>query len=88
MITIHGSGDQAQYRVTAAPGNDEWDSLNDDRDRTITNAQSFQHTNPYYTGSQDLDHYGVWSEVPDYGQVWTPTVAVGLGAVPRGPLGV
>jgi len=77
LITIQGAGDQAQYRVSAAPANDEWDSWNGDRDRIITNAQSFQHTNPYYTGSQDLDQYGVWSEVPNYGQVWTPTVAAG-----------
>ena len=29
-------------------------------------------TNPYYTGSEDLDTYGTWSEVPDYGPVWMP----------------
>jgi len=76
LITIQGSGEQAQYRVSAAPGNDEWDNFNDGRDQSIVNARSFQHTNPYYTGSQDLDPYGVWSEVPDYGQVWVPNVAV------------
>lgn len=77
LITIQGSGEQAQYRVSNAPGNDEWDNFNDSRDQSMLNAQSFQHTNPYYTGSQDLDQYGVWSEVPDYGPVWTPTVGVG-----------
>ena len=58
MITIQGSADQAQYRVTAAPGNNDWDRWNDDRDHTIADAQSYQHTNPYYTGSQDLDQSG------------------------------
>jgi len=77
LITIQGSTDQAQYRVTNAPANDEWDSFNDGRDGTIANAQSFQHTSPYYTGGQDLDQYGVWSEVPDYGQVWIPSAAPG-----------
>ena len=77
LITIQGSTDQAQYRVTNAPGNDEWNSFNDGRDGTIANAQTFQHTSPYYTGGQDLDQYGVWSEVPDYGQVWIPSVAAG-----------
>jgi uncharacterized protein DUF6600/FecR-like protein len=75
LITIQGMGDQAQYRVSNAPGSDEWDNWNDGRDHTISDAQSYQHTNPYYTGSQDLDPYGEWSEVPDYGQVWTPDVA-------------
>ena len=77
MITIVGNADQPQYRVTNAPGMDDWDRWNADRDHTITDAQSYQHTNPYYTGSQDLDPYGEWSEVPDYGQVWTPTVQAG-----------
>ena len=71
MITIAGT-DNPQYKTAAAPGRDEWDSWNDDRDRTIQSAKSWQHTNRYYTGSQDLDPYGVWSEVPDYGPVWIP----------------
>jgi hypothetical protein len=74
QINIEGVGNDAQYRVISAPGSDDWDRWNSDRDHIITNAGSVQHTNPYYTGSQDLDPYGVWSEVPDYGQVWTPTV--------------
>jgi hypothetical protein len=77
MITIQGSADQAQYRVTAAPANNDWDNWNDGRDHSISDAQGYQHTNPYYTGSQDLNPYGVWSEVPDYGPVWTPTVDAG-----------
>jgi hypothetical protein len=43
----------------------------------IRNAQSWNHTNRYYVGSEDLDAYGHWVNVPDYGQVWSPTVAVG-----------
>ena len=75
LVTIQGTGDQEQYRVNSAPGNDEWDNFNDSRDRSMTDAQSFQHTNPYYTGSQDLDPYGSWGDAPDYGPVWTPNVA-------------
>jgi len=40
----------------------------------IRNAQSWNHTNRYYVGSEDLDAYGHWVNVPDYGQVWSPTV--------------
>ncbi len=71
MITIQGT-DNPQYRVDVAPQSDEWDSWNNDRDRMITNAESVQRTNRYYTGAQDLDAYGHWSQVPDYGNVWVP----------------
>jgi hypothetical protein len=72
LITIEGAGDDVQYKITDAPGNDDFDKWNEKRDRTIEDAQSWQHTDPYYTGSQDLDQYGTWSEVPDYGNVWIP----------------
>ncbi|MGH9732891.1 MAG: DUF6600 domain-containing protein, partial [Candidatus Acidiferrales bacterium] len=45
---------------------------NEGRDRTIEEAQSWQHTDRYYTGTQDLDGHGHWENVPDYGQVWVP----------------
>ena len=72
-ITIEGVADNAQYQVSGAPGRDEWDKWNGDRDRSIEGAQSWQHTNPNYTGSQDLDTYGHWNNVPDYGDVWFPS---------------
>ncbi len=71
MITVAGT-DNPEYKTAAAPGRDDWDSWNADRDRTIESAKSWSHTDRYYTGSQDLDPYGVWSEVPDYGPVWIP----------------
>jgi hypothetical protein len=71
-ITIQGNADNAQYQVSGAPGRDDWDKWNGDRDRTIEGAQSWEHTNPYYTGTQDLDTNGHWTNVPDYGSVWFP----------------
>jgi hypothetical protein len=71
-ITIQGNADSAQYQVSNAPGKDDWDKWNSDRDHVITSADSWRHTNPYYTGSQDLDAYGSWRDVPDYGSVWFP----------------
>jgi hypothetical protein len=76
-ITIQGSADNAQYQISGAPGKDDWDRWNSDRDHTIESARSWQHTNPYYTGSQDLDAYGQWTTVPDYGAVWFPAANVG-----------
>jgi FecR protein len=72
MATIRGSEAEAQYRVSDAPGRDDWDRWNSDRDRIIQNAQSWHHTNRYYVGSEDLDSHGRWTNVPDYGDVWVP----------------
>jgi hypothetical protein len=76
-ITIQGTADSAQYQVSGAPGRDDWDKWNGDRDRVIEGAQSWQHTNPYYTGTQDLDTNGQWTNVPDYGSVWFPSEGPG-----------
>ncbi len=76
MITIAGT-DNAQYRIAQAPGRDDWDNWNSDRDRAIANAEGRRNTNRYYTGSEDLDTYGRWTTVPDYGRVWVPNVAPG-----------
>jgi FecR protein len=71
LITIQGT-DNPQYKTESAPGEDAWDQWNMDRDHRITAAKSWHDTDQYYTGSEDLDTYGTWSEVPDYGPVWTP----------------
>jgi Family of unknown function (DUF6600)/FecR protein len=76
-ITIEGNADNAQYQVSGAPGNDDWDKWNSDRDQMIESAASWHYTNPYYTGSQDLDAYGHWNNVPDYGEVWFPDAEAG-----------
>ena len=72
MITVQGT-DNPQYKIDPAPGRDDWDSWNNDRDRVIDRAENSRHTNRYYVGSQDLDAYGHWEDVPDYGQVWVPS---------------
>ena len=72
MATVRGTSDQAQYKISAAPDRDDWDRWNSDRDHIIRDANSWRHTNRYYTGSQDLDSYGQWRHVDDYGDVWYP----------------
>ncbi|MGA8869771.1 MAG: FecR family protein [Candidatus Acidiferrales bacterium] len=71
MISIQGT-DNPEYKTASAPSEDAWDSWNMDRDHQITSAKSWNDTDQYYTGSEDLDNYGTWSEVPDYGPVWIP----------------
>jgi hypothetical protein len=72
MITIAGT-DSPQYKTSSAYAKDDWDTWNDERSHRTTNAESWHKTDRYYTGSEDLDPYGTWSEVPDYGPVWTPS---------------
>src|ERR1700674_2818685 len=73
--TIRGTTDEAGSVLGIASSRDSWDSWNNDRDGEIRNAQSWNYTNRYYVGSEDLDAYGHWINVPDYGRVWSPTVA-------------
>jgi hypothetical protein len=77
LITVQGSGEEAQYKVSEAPDRDSWDQWNTERDGMIRNADSRRRTNDYYVGVEDLDAYGTWTDVPDYGPVWRPAVHVG-----------
>jgi hypothetical protein len=76
IIFIHGA-DNPEYRVDQAPGRDDFDKWAGDRDRQITQAQTWQHTDPQYTGANDLDAYGQWEQVPGYDFCWTPQVDMG-----------
>jgi hypothetical protein len=73
-----------EYQLAQALGKDDWDRWNDERDRTIAGAQSWQFTNRYYTGSEDLDRYGDWAQVPGYGWCWTPYVEAGWAPYRKG----
>jgi hypothetical protein len=73
IITIRGR-DNPEYQTGEAPHKDSWDEWNQERDRTIWNAESWNHTNRYYTGAGDLDRYGRWVYAPGYDMVWMPTV--------------
>jgi hypothetical protein len=71
MITVEGSNDP-QYKIDGERARDDWDGWNAERDKFILSASSWQHTDPYYTGSNDLDQYGQWQNAPGYGDVWEP----------------
>ena len=69
IITVRGTGSEVEFQTAKAPSTDDFDKWNNDRDRIIANAEGWRRTNRYYTGSADLDAYGRWSNVPDYGPV-------------------
>ena len=76
-IVVRGTGNDTAYKISDATPRDGWDRWNSDRDNLIQNAEGRRHTNRYYVGSQDLDAYGSWRTVPDYGPVWAPAVNAG-----------
>jgi hypothetical protein len=72
-ITVRGT-DNPEYQTAEAPGRDDWDKWNKERDSEIGDARSWQYANHYYTGTQDLDRNGHWTQVPGYDWCWTPYV--------------
>jgi hypothetical protein len=63
-----------EYKMSQALVKDGWDHWNDQRDHNIVDALAWQHTSRYYTGSEDLDRYGDWVQVPGYDWCWAPYV--------------
>ena len=57
---------------------DAFDSWCLERNRREDQVQAARYVSPEVVGYEDLDQYGTWRSVPDYGYVWTPTtVTVG-----------
>jgi len=56
----------------------EFDHWAADRDAREDHLTSSKYVSPEMTGAEDLDTYGAWRNVPDYGPMWVPAgVAVG-----------
>jgi hypothetical protein len=70
--------DSPSYQVTSAPPLDDWDSwcqVRDQKEDKIASAQYVPRDD--MCGVEDLDQSGSWSNDPNYGPVWTPTVTAG-----------
>jgi hypothetical protein len=71
----------ADVATLGAPDDfDEW-NLQRDRSEEVAEQQEAPYVSPDMTGYQDLQDYGSWQSVPDYGAVWVPT-AVAIGWAP------
>ncbi len=71
----------AQAETYAAPELDQWDRWNYDRTEGLIDTISERYLPYGVAGVSDLDHYGNWRVVPDYGPVWVPE-AVPFGWAP------
>ena len=68
--------DATSNDVRAAVVTDDFDSWCLSRDRRAENTQSMRYVSPELIGYEDLDEYGAWQTVADYGPVWVPRVRV------------
>ena len=68
----------ARVETYAAPELDGWDRWNYDRTNDLLDAVSERYLPPGVAGARELDDYGRWRVVPEYGAVWLPE------AVPSG----
>ena len=65
--------DAPRYDIVELAGPDAWDLWVSQRDDRRTRARSYRYVNADIVGADDLDEYGRWEQVPDYGSVWFPT---------------
>jgi hypothetical protein len=62
--------------IEALPDLDDFDSWCDERDLREDHSVARQYVSDDVIGYQDLDDYGGWRPVPEYGTVWFPHVTV------------
>ncbi|MGC9970715.1 MAG: FecR family protein [Bryobacteraceae bacterium] len=65
------------YDLQSAPGRDGFERWCEDRDYREARSDSARYLPPDVIGYEDLDSNGSWRDMPDYGPVWVPRVAVG-----------
>jgi hypothetical protein len=71
--TIAGTDAAPTFDVQAALPPDSWDNWCSARDQREEQARSVQYVSREMVGYEDLDVYGAWRPVPDYGVVWVPS---------------
>lgn len=68
--------DSLSADIEALPGLDDFDSWCDERDLREDHSAARRYVSDDVIGYEDLDEYGGWRNVPDYGTVWFPHVTV------------
>jgi hypothetical protein len=64
--------DLRAYQLTALAPDTDFDRWSGDRERALARSVSARYVAPTVIGYQELDAYGSWRDVPDYGYVWVP----------------
>ncbi|HSE13907.1 MAG TPA: DUF6600 domain-containing protein, partial [Rudaea sp.] len=61
------------YQVNRIGAPDDFDRYVSARDERYARTPSRNYVSPDVVGYEDLDEYGSWDDVPQYGHVWYPT---------------
>jgi hypothetical protein len=69
---VFAGTDQVTYNVQGAPAPDGFDEWCTSRDMREDHSASARYVSRDMIGYEDLDQYGHWQQVPDYGNVWIP----------------
>jgi len=69
---VFNGADQVSYDAMPLPAFDEFGDWCQSRDQRENRAVSAQYVSRDVDGYYDLDDYGDWTNVPDYGMVWVP----------------
>jgi len=73
---IFSGTDQLATDFREMYGDDDFDRWCMDRDRREDRSASVRYVSPDVIGYEDLDDYGWWRPVPEYGVVWFPRVTI------------
>jgi hypothetical protein len=65
--------DSPRYDFVSLSRPDSWDQWVEQRTARLERSRSLQYMSADIVGGDDLDEYGRWDEVPQYGRVWSPT---------------
>jgi len=71
LMAIDGL-DAPVYDITSLPRADSWDQWVETRARRSRDDGSRRYVAADISGVDDLDEYGRWSQVPEYGNCWSP----------------
>jgi hypothetical protein len=67
--------DRPDYDVVGLARSDSWDRWVENRARRYRSVRQVSYVHPDIYGAEDLDAYGSWQSVPEYGTVWFPAEA-------------
>lgn len=62
-----------RYDLVSVPSSDPWDNWVRGRSGRVNRSSSYQYVSADVVGAGDLDEYGSWSQIPNYGTVWAPS---------------
>jgi hypothetical protein len=64
--------DSPRYDIVGLARPDGWDGWVQTREQRTAKSRSYEYVSADIVGVDDLDEYGRWDDIPQYGRVWSP----------------